>query len=55
MWAGFAMGAKRLHDRDRTGWWLVVPSVISLLTAVLGFEAFLIAIGGSLIDLGTIK
>jgi uncharacterized membrane protein YhaH (DUF805 family) len=22
VWIGFALAAKRLHDRDRTGWWL---------------------------------
>jgi uncharacterized membrane protein YhaH (DUF805 family) len=24
MWVGFALGAKRLHDRDKSGWWLVL-------------------------------
>ena len=23
MWIAFALSAKRLHDRDRTGWWLI--------------------------------
>src|SRR5215813_13817613 len=23
MWVAFALSAKRLHDRDRTGWWLI--------------------------------
>jgi uncharacterized membrane protein YhaH (DUF805 family) len=32
-WSGFAVGVKRLHDRDKTGWWIVLfylaPSVLS--------------------------
>jgi uncharacterized membrane protein YhaH (DUF805 family) len=33
MWCGFAVGAKRLHDRDKSGWWLLLfyfaPSVLN--------------------------
>lgn len=25
LWIIYALGAKRLHDRDRTGWWLAAP------------------------------
>ncbi len=27
LWISCAIAAKRLHDRDRTGWWLVVPLI----------------------------
>jgi uncharacterized membrane protein YhaH (DUF805 family) len=33
IWVGLAVGAKRLHDRDKSAWWLLlfyaVPSVLS--------------------------
>jgi uncharacterized membrane protein YhaH (DUF805 family) len=33
IWIGLAIGAKRLHDRDKSAWWLLlfylVPSVLS--------------------------
>jgi uncharacterized membrane protein YhaH (DUF805 family) len=33
IWIGLAVGAKRLHDRDKSAWWLLlfyaVPSVLS--------------------------
>jgi uncharacterized membrane protein YhaH (DUF805 family) len=33
IWVGLATGAKRLHDRDKSAWWLVlfyaVPSIVS--------------------------
>ena len=32
-WSGFATGIKRLHDRDKSGWWIVLfwfgPSLLS--------------------------
>jgi len=40
MWIGFALSVKRLHDRDRTGWWLVwqlliiLPAVILIVVAI---------------------
>ncbi|HWM32037.1 MAG TPA: DUF805 domain-containing protein [Methyloceanibacter sp.] len=27
LWISCAIAAKRLHDRDRTGWWLVLPLI----------------------------
>jgi uncharacterized membrane protein YhaH (DUF805 family) len=31
-WSGFAVGVKRLHDRDKSGWWILLfwlgPSVL---------------------------
>ena len=39
LWILYALGAKRLHDRDRAGWWLVAP-LLSLAAAIaLGFAA----------------
>lgn len=32
MWINLVLGVKRLHDRDRTGWWIVLPSVLILLS-----------------------
>ena len=32
-WSGFATGIKRLHDRDKSGWWILLfwlgPSILS--------------------------
>ena len=35
MWIAFALGAKRLHDRDRTGWWLIWQLLILVLAVIL--------------------
>jgi len=35
MWIAFALGAKRLHDRDRTGWWLIWQLLILVLAVML--------------------
>jgi uncharacterized membrane protein YhaH (DUF805 family) len=33
LWAGLAIGVKRLHDRDKSGWWLLLfwllPGILS--------------------------
>ena len=34
-WIAFALCVKRLHDRDRTGWWLVWQSLILVLAVLL--------------------
>jgi uncharacterized membrane protein YhaH (DUF805 family) len=34
MWISFALCVKRLHDRDRTGWWLVVQAVAILVAII---------------------
>jgi uncharacterized membrane protein YhaH (DUF805 family) len=36
MWINFALTIKRLHDRDRTGWWLVAVYLVIILAIVLG-------------------
>jgi uncharacterized membrane protein YhaH (DUF805 family) len=28
LWINFALSVKRLHDRDRTGWWLTCPVIV---------------------------
>jgi uncharacterized membrane protein YhaH (DUF805 family) len=33
-WINFALGVKRLHDRDRSGWWLVAQFAILVLAVV---------------------
>jgi uncharacterized membrane protein YhaH (DUF805 family) len=39
--AGLAVGIKRLHDRDKSGWWMlffyVAPVVLALVGAFIGF------------------
>ncbi len=30
VWIGFALSVKRLHDRDRTGWWLGAQIIINI-------------------------
>jgi uncharacterized membrane protein YhaH (DUF805 family) len=34
-WIAFALCVKRLHDRDRTGWWLVWQSLVLMLAVIL--------------------
>ena len=31
-----AVGVRRLHDIDRTGWWIVAPTALSVLSVILG-------------------
>jgi uncharacterized membrane protein YhaH (DUF805 family) len=40
IWPGIAIGAKRLHDRDKSAWWLLI-----LLVPVIGFLWLLIELG----------
>jgi uncharacterized membrane protein YhaH (DUF805 family) len=46
-WSGFAVGVKRLHDRDKSGWWILLfwlgPSVLG------GWQTASPEIGGGLI------
>src|SRR6476660_2683413 len=65
--SGFAVGIKRLHDRDKSGWWIllfyVAPSVLGsiantseqpLAGFVLGVASFAISIWG-LVELGFLR
>jgi uncharacterized membrane protein YhaH (DUF805 family) len=48
--SGLAVGAKRLHDRGRSGWWLFVfyflPSLLSVISDAIGGASGSQAIGG---------
>jgi uncharacterized membrane protein YhaH (DUF805 family) len=46
LWIIYALGAKRLHDRDRTGWWLVAPLLTLVVTIVLASMALSLPEGG---------
>ena len=39
LWINFALSVKRLHDRDRTGWWLASPAIVG--AAGLGLVKFM--------------
>jgi uncharacterized membrane protein YhaH (DUF805 family) len=41
MWINFALCTKRLHDRDRTGWWLVVQFLTLSVTVIILVVAIL--------------
>lgn len=43
MWVAFALSVKRLHDRDRTGWWLVWQLLIIVLAVILIIVAIAVA------------
>lgn len=40
VWINYALSAKRLHDRNRSGWWLVAPTVTLLTAILLAFVMF---------------
>ena len=46
LWIIYALGAKRLHDRDRTGWWLAVPLIALIVGIVLASMALSLPEGG---------
>ncbi len=39
-WMGFALSAKRMHDRGRSGWWLIVPLVVDVAAIALAVTAY---------------
>jgi uncharacterized membrane protein YhaH (DUF805 family) len=41
LWPILAVGAKRLHDRDKSGWWLLVFWLLPFALFVGGFSIFL--------------
>jgi uncharacterized membrane protein YhaH (DUF805 family) len=47
IWSGFAVGVKRLHDRDKSGWWILLfwlgPSVLG------GWQTVTPDLGGGII------
>ena len=65
--SAFAVGIKRLHDRDKSGWWILLfylaPSVLSGIAntseqptaaVVLGLASFVISVWG-LVELGFLR
>jgi uncharacterized membrane protein YhaH (DUF805 family) len=40
LWVNFALTVKRLHDRDRTGWWLVLQTLLLIVAIALFVVAF---------------
>ena len=65
LWVGLAVGAKRLHDRDKSAWWLLVfyvlPGVLQGIaehTGALSFIFYLVAAGISIwgiVELGFLR
>jgi uncharacterized membrane protein YhaH (DUF805 family) len=37
LWINYALAAKRLHDRNRSGWWLLAPTVTLLIAIAFAF------------------
>ena len=65
IWIGLALGVKRLHDRDKSAWWLLIfyllPSVLQSggeaaggLQVVLALAGFAVSIWG-LVELGFLR
>src|SRR5262245_49885214 len=46
LWIIYALGAKRLHDRDHTGWWLIAPHLGLVVGIALGAMALSLPEGG---------
>lgn len=46
LWIIYALAAKRLHDRDRTGWWLATPLLGLVVAIVLASMALSLPEGG---------
>jgi uncharacterized membrane protein YhaH (DUF805 family) len=65
LWIAFAIGAKRLHDRDKSAWWLllfyILPSILSNVadsTSGLGILLWLISTALSIwafVELGCLR
>jgi uncharacterized membrane protein YhaH (DUF805 family) len=51
-WASLALAAKRLHDRDKSNWWLVVFYVVPALLDTIGERLGGIGIVFTLVGLG---
>jgi uncharacterized membrane protein YhaH (DUF805 family) len=46
LWINYALSVKRLHDRDRTGWWLLAQVSLLILTVFLVVLAVALSEGG---------
>jgi uncharacterized membrane protein YhaH (DUF805 family) len=55
MWAGFAIMVKRLHDREKSAWWLVpfwaVPFILSLLAQYFGGTGLVLSLASLAISI----
>jgi uncharacterized membrane protein YhaH (DUF805 family) len=40
VWINYALTAKRLHDRNRSGWWLLAPTVTLVMAIAFAFNGF---------------
>ncbi len=53
--SGLAIGIKRLHDRDKSGWWILlfyfVPSILSQIGQQIGGAGAILALGGFAISI----
>jgi uncharacterized membrane protein YhaH (DUF805 family) len=52
LWIGLALGAKRLHDRNKSGWWLVIFWVVPAILQGVGEQIDGIGIVLTLAGLG---
>src|SRR5262245_56570034 len=54
-WICLALGAKRLHDRDKSAWWLVVflfvPGMLERVAARMGDAGFVVQLAGLAISI----
>ena len=41
IWINFALSAKRLHDRNRTGWWIAAVYLAIIIAVLLGFATLM--------------
>ncbi len=65
LWIGLAIGAKHLHDREKSAWWLLVfyvlPSMLQVFADYAGATGFIFNLAGaaiaiwSLIELGFLR
>jgi uncharacterized membrane protein YhaH (DUF805 family) len=65
IWAGVAIGIKRLHDREKSGWWLllfwVLPTILSAAGSALGGIGLVLSLASlaisiwALVELGCLK
>lgn len=58
LWVGLALAAKRLHDRDKSAWWLLVfyvlPGMLQGIATQLTTVAFLLNLAGLAITIWAI-
>ena len=55
IWIGFALTVKRLHDRNATGWWVLLYAVPGVLGAVVSSSVLAVASIFYIVALGFLK